>query len=216
MAKMNVTYSREVLADGCFLGVTIEPYPDTDPTGKLEESLVINTADEDIARFSDLIDLENLAVGPDLLWFQADSYAGVPVGGDTLVFETIPGSWVKLGHTAPKSFTISTVTGPTYALEVSTPFPCGFTGTVTFKILVGAGPSERSASASTRVTVRRYDQNTPGNDAYVRVASAAKLFPSITEATNKYAALRSEAASLIDASDVEESFFTGDVTEEYD
>jgi selenocysteine lyase/cysteine desulfurase len=50
----------------------------------------------------------------------------------------------------------------------------------------------------------------------VRVASAAKLFPSITEATNKYAALRSEAASLIDASDVEESFFTGDVTEEYD
>lgn len=216
MAKMNVEYKREVLDDGYFLGVTVLSYPDTDPAGKLEESLVVNTADEDIARFSTLTDLEDLSVGPGLLWFQADVYTGTPQTSDTLVFETVPGSWEELGFSAPLSFSISTVTGSLFALEVSTPFPCGFTGNVTFHILDGVGPTVRVATATTRVTIRRYDQNSSGNDPYVRVASAAKLFTSITEATNKYAALRAEAASLIDATDLEEESFTGTITEEYD
>lgn len=216
MAKLNVTYSREVLVDGYFLGVTINPYPATDPAGKLEESLVINTADEDMARFATLVDLEDLSVGPGLLWFQADSYTATPQVNDTLVFTTVPGSWEELGFSAPQSFTISTVTGSQFALEVSTPFPCGFTGTAAFHILVGAGPSIRVASATVRFTVRRYDQNTAGNPPYVRVASAAGLLSSITEATNKYASLRAEAASLIAATDLEEESFTGTLTEEYD
>jgi hypothetical protein len=74
----------------------------------------------------------------------------------------------------------------------------------------------RVATATTRVTVRRYDQNTSGNDPYVRVASAAELFPSIETATNKYESLRAEAASLITATELEEESFTGTITEVYD
>lgn len=217
MAKLSVSYSREVLVDGYFLGVTINPAPATDPAGKLEESLVINTSDEDMARFATLVDLEDLSVGPGLLWFQADSYsAGTPQAGDTLVFTAIPGSWEELGHVAPLSFSIATVTGPLFALEVTAPFPCGFTGTATFEIRVGMTPVIRVASTTSRVTIRRYDQNTSGNPLYVRVASAAGLLPSIEAATNKYAALRAEAASLIEATDLEEESFTGSITEVYD
>lgn len=217
MAKLSVTYSREVLEDGYFLGVVINPAPATDPAGKLEESLVINTSDEDMARFATLVDLEDLSVGPDLLWFQADSYsAGTPQVGDTLVFTTLPGSWEEFVPAAPLSFSIATVTGSLFALEVTAPFPCGFTGTATFEVRVGMTPVIRVASTTARVTIRRYDQNTSGNPLYVRVASAAELFPSIETATNKLAALRSEAASLIEATDLEEASFTGPLTEIYD
>lgn len=217
MAKLSVSYSREVLVDGYFLGVTINPAPATDPAGKLEESLVINTSDEDMARFAMLTDLEDLSVGPGLYWFQADSYsAGTPQVGDTLVFTTIPGSWEELGSTAPKSFLIAAVNGTHFALQVTSAFPCGFTGTVTFEIRIGMTPVIRVASTTSRVTIRRYNQNTSGNPLYVRVASAAELFTSIEDATNKYAALRAEAASLIEATDLEEESFTGSITEVYD
>jgi hypothetical protein len=217
MAKLSVTYSREVLVDGYFLGVVINPWPATDPSGKLEESLVINTADEDMARFATLVDLEDLSVGPGLLWFQADSYsAGTPQVGDTLAFTAIPGSWEELGYVTPLYFSIATVTGSLFALEVTTPFPCGFTGTATFEVQVGTTTVIRMASKTARVTIRRYDQNTSGNPPYVRVASAAGLLSSITEATNKYESLRAEAASLIVATDLEEESFTGTITEEYD
>lgn len=217
MAKLSVTYSREVLVDGYFLKVVINSAPATDPSGKLEESLVINTLDEDMARFATLVDLEDLSVGPGLYWFQADSYlAGTPQIGDTLVFTTIPGSWVELGSTAPKSFLIAAVNGTHFALEVATPFPCGFTGTATFEIRVGMTSVIRVASTTARVTIRRYNQNLSGNPLYVRVASAAELFTSIEDATNKQAALQAEAASLIEATDLEEESFTGFITEVYD
>jgi hypothetical protein len=226
MAKMNVTYSREVLEDGYFLGVTVLPAPDTDPAGKLEESLVVNTADEDIARFSTLVDLEDLAVGTTLEWFQAASYAKTPPEGtpqmyDTLRLDTIPGSWVQLGAAAPMNFSIEEITGSLYAFRLSGSVmpPCGFTGILSFTILENTEGGEViriSQITDQIVTIRRYDQNSSGNDPYVRVASAAKLFSSITEATNKYAALRAEAASLIDATDLEEESFTGTITEEYD
>jgi hypothetical protein len=224
MAKLSVTYSREVLVDGYFLGVEINPAPATDPTGKLEESLVINTSDEDMARFATLTDLEDLSVGPGLYWFQADSYAGTPLAGvpamnDRLVFETVPGSWDELADPPPalRTYSIAEVTGPPYAIRVTTPFPCGFTGTVTYHILVGAGGSTvRVSSLSSRVVIRRYDPNGSGSPLYVRVASAAELFPSIDTATNKYAALRAEAGSLIEATDLEEESFTGSITEVYD
>jgi len=219
---MNVEYKREVLDDGYFLGVTVLS---ADPTGKLEESLVVNTADEDIARFSTLVDLEDLAVGTALEWFQAASYAKTPPEGtpqmhDILRLDTIPGSWVQLGAAAPMNFSIEEVTGSLYAFRLSGSVmpPCGFTGILSFTILESTGPDVIRVSQITDqiVTIRRYDQNSSGNDPYVRVASAAKLFTSITEATNKYAALRAEAASLIDATDLEEESFTGTITEEYD
>ena len=217
MAKLSVSYSREVLVDGYFLGVTINPAPATDPSGKLEESLVINTSDEDMARFATLVDLEDLSVGPGLYWFQADSYsAGTPQMGDTLVFTSVPGSWEELGYSAPQFFPIAAVNGTHFAIEVAAPFPCGFTGTATFEVWTVVPPGVRMASKTARVTIRRYNQNLSGNPLYVRVASAAELFTSIEDATNKYAALRAEAASLIEATDLEEESFTGSITEVYD
>jgi len=217
MAKLSVSYSREVLVDGYFLGVTINPAPATDPSGKLEESLVINTSDEDMARFATLVDLEDLSVGPGLYWFQADSYsASTPHAGDVLALTTIPGSWEELGYTAPLFFPIATVTGSLFALEVTPAFPCGFTGTLTFDVRTLIPPGFSVPSTTSRVTIRRYDQNTSGNPLYVRVASSAELFTSIEDATNKYAALRAEAASLIEATDLEEESFTGSITEVYD
>jgi len=219
MSEMSVTYSREVLSDGYFLGVEINPYPDTYPTGELEESLVVNTSDEDMARFSTLFDLEDLTVGPDLRWFQADLYTGIPVVGDTLRFTVLPSPWTELGYTAPLDFVITTVTGSLYALEVNAavPFPCGFTGLATFTVLQGSGPTVRIASTDdVRFTIRRYDQNSSGNPLYVRVAQAAELFTTVIEATNKYESLRAEAASLITDYDAEETSFTGTITEVYE
>jgi hypothetical protein len=170
-----------------------------------------------MARFATLVDLEDLSVGPGLLWFQADSYsAGTPQVGDTLAFTAIPGSWEELGSTAPKSFSIAAVNGTHFALQVTSAFPCGFTGTVTFEIRIGMTPVIRVASTTARVTIRRYDQNTSGNPLYVRVESAAELFTSIEDATNKLAALQAEAASLVEATDLEEESFTGSLTEIYD
>jgi len=218
MAEMTVTYSREVLSDGYFLGVEVESYPDTYPAGELEESLVVNTSDEDISRFSSLFDLEDLSVGPALRWFQADAYSGVPIVGDTLRFTVLPTPWVEMGYAAPLDFVITDVTGSLYALEVNagTLFPCGFTGFATYTILQGGGPSVRVASTSiVRFTIRRYDQNSSGNPLYVRVAQAAKTFTTVIEAANKYEALRAEAASLITDYDAQETSFSGTITEEY-
>lgn len=219
MAQLSVTYDRDVLGDGYYLDVLVKPAPDT-TAGDLETSIVVTTATEDIARFATLQDLVDLNVGGTLRWFEADTYGvGVPEAGDTLVLETIPDSWVKLGSAAPLSYTISYVIGTVapFYIQVApgTPFPSGFTGTLTYHILNGVGPTERMPSTTSRITIRRYYSTYPSAPTYVRVARATALYPSVEAAANKFEALTAQAQSLIDASNVEEESFDGPIDEVY-
>jgi hypothetical protein len=219
MAQLNVTYDRQVLGDSYFLEVTINPPPAT-TAGDLVKSLVINTSDEDIARFAsqqDLIDIPEATT--ELVWFQADAYTDTPLAGDTLRLDTIPDAWEYLGLTAPLDFEIYAVTGTLSVLEIEavTPFICGFTGTMTYTIYQGfpAG-AVRCTQTSQRVTIRRYEQDTPGHPLYVRRNEAVALYPSAVVLLNKYESLRAEAASLVTEVNIEEESFTPNpITEAY-
>jgi hypothetical protein len=205
------------LGDSYFLEVTVNPAPAT-TAGDMEKSLVVSTSNEDIARFSSLQDLVDVPeTSTSLIWFQADAYTGTPVAGDTLRLDTIPDAWVALGLAAPLDFEINTVTGTLYAIDVTTPFACGFTGTLTYTVYEGhpAG-AIRCAQTSQRVVIRRYNPNTTGNPLYVRTDYAVALYTSAVALANKYAALRAEAESLVTEANVEEaSFVPNPVTEAY-
>lgn len=219
MTQLSVTYDRATLADGYYLDADVNPSPAT-TAGDLESSLLVATATEDIARFSTLQDLTQYSVGPDLFWFQADSYpVGTPLAGDTLSFLTLPGSWGRLGYSLSHlNFDIVAVEGSVAPFRIridsSFPFPSGFTGTVSYKIWRGSWGEEVLIPTESVVRIRRYD---PGVSAplYVRVPRATVLYPSIEAATNKYISLHAQAQSLINASKVKEESFEGSITRVY-
>lgn len=225
MAQLTIEYDKDILGSGYYMKTEVLPFPATEPAGTLEESIIIQeastTQDERILRIASPTELVELAVAAPLVFFSATEFSGVTVNpGDTLRLP-MRDEWVKLGHVGMfLDFMVLAQFGAIIEIDVAGavyPFPSFCRGV--FQVFSGyPGPSGPLpwpipyVTGSNGYTVR----NSVGNSDAVRVSEHVDMFSDIIVGANKQEALSAEAQALIDATNIDETEFSGVDVEVYE
>lgn len=219
MAKLTIEYDKAVLGSGYYMKTRILPFPDTDPAGSLEESIIIQEAssiqDERILRIADPNELVALGVAPALaIFFSLDFGLHSTVGGDTLRLP-MTDEWLKLGFVGTHiDFRILAPVGITGVqidpIGAVYPIPSFYRGD--FEVYDGYPATTLQFSGNNGYTRRGIS----GSSSTYRISEHVDMFEDIVIASNKQTSLEAEAQALIDATNIDETSYSGTDVEIYE
>jgi len=210
MSKVTVSFDRRVTRDGYYVGTTVLPSPDTDPSSFEDSIMVAAEGASGVVRAMTLIDLYNFptadseAIKLDYLTY--DGYFNVLAVGDIITFYSIPYSWEVAGDapTLPISLTVTDVTNAPAggsvkvdtSLLVNGEFASGFSGNLDFE--VNRDTVNLVARGIYPIIMGRYPANVDVAYMYYRVKRDVTVYENVETAMNKYESLQAEFQSLVD------------------
>lgn len=220
-AKITMKFERGALTEGYYLHTTVHPLPATDPI-ELVKCLLIRTASstqpEQIARVCTVPEVLNVTdLEPPLIQL----HTGIAVSwnniqaGESIIFDTIPDLWIKMGYVVPPlSFPIGGIDPVHTRLFLMLPshFPA-YLEDLSFRI--PANPGFHGVLTATDGVAGRYiDPAFPVP--YFRTQEYWAPFDDMPTAFNKWQSLRAEAQSLVTSYEAYDNTFEGATTEVFD
>lgn len=219
MAELQITFIRNTLSDGFYLGTEVIAATDI-----VEECLVATVGREGnseyLARVATLNDFDgiDLATSEEYQWLRDDAlYPLHPLVTDTVVFTAVPTLWTeRLGYTLGTVHAITAVTaGPApqdVVLQLSPALPA-FGEEVSFSLYRGGFPVYTGTATGT-VACHPHTAIWEG-EVYYRKKVLHTSIPNLVTAINKFVAIQTEAQSLVDNTERYLDEYAGTDTEVY-